>query len=81
MIIVGIYVDDLLFIVNRNQLTKEIKTIKEQYVVRVNETVNEYVGCEIWKTEEGNIILHQNRIIEGLAESFDEEIKNLKTHL
>ena len=76
MVIVGIYVDDLLFIGQKDLLTQEINALKKEFDVRVKDIVDEYVGCQMIRKED-RIILHQTRIIDRMLIDFAEEIEKL----
>ena len=74
-VIVGLYVDDLLFIGDHELITEEIYKINDSYGIRMKYPVTDYVGCELVHEKDG-IKLHQMTIINKIADNFKNEISN-----
>ena len=76
--IAGLYVDDILYSGNRNEIKEFERIIKERYEVRIDNEVKDFLGITITQVKnESKVILRQDSTIKKMAALFHSEIKHL----
>ena len=52
LIVIGLYVDDLLMVGNKDNLLHEIELMKRRFSIRIKDEVDKFLGCQIIQTKE-----------------------------
>ena len=79
-IIIGLYVDDLLVVGNRNEVEIFRDEVKLEFKTREYNILDEFVGCQMqWKGRD-TVVFHQERIAHELVANMNKEIKRLKKY-
>jgi len=76
---IGIYVDDVLMIGNKNELNILSAKLKQTFGIRTKFPVEEFVGCKLQHDKAG-ITLHQSELVKKLNEEFKGELTKMKGH-
>ena len=76
-VIIGLYVDDLLYVGKEEDVKNEINELNKKYTIRIMNPVNEFVGCQL-QHNKNSIVLNQQKKIDKLQEKYDEELNHLR---
>jgi len=76
-VIIGLYVDDMIVIVNLSNIQNTIKEIKYVYSVSKSEEIDSILGIKITKTNIGEYTMNQSKYIINKLNEYDiKEEKN-----
>ena len=81
-LLIGLYVDDLLCIGDKQDLENFVEDIKRMNLsVTVDKDLKEYLGCDvIFNQDRTGLILKQSHIIKGLLKKFNDLTRGKKTY-
>lgn len=71
--ICGLYVDDIMIIGNKYYVLDEIEMVQKSYSIRVNNSVFEYIGCQILPSNNKSI-LYQSKLIDKIVKEFEDSL-------
>ena len=78
-VIIGIYVDDILIIVENKQVEIFVEDFMKEFKSRKYEYVNDFIGCElVWSNNYSKVILHQSGMIKKLRKKVNHYLDKYK---
>ena len=64
--IIGLYVDDLLLVGQKNKVAQVMPQVSTEFEVRSKNKLDEFIGCQFkWNEDQSTVILNQTRIVKN----------------
>ncbi len=79
MVYMAVWVDDCLCVGHKEAIKEAIKDLQKHFVLKIEENVRDYLGCEIAFTKEKNRMwIGQPDLLKKLERNFGDIVKNVK---
>ena len=79
-VIVCVYVDDTMCVGDRKAIDAFKRELKDHFSTKDEGNMEEYVGCSVYRKNNGSIVMHQPHLLKKIGREFGEELEDVRTY-